>query len=195
MVWSFLATKWPILVPFCGMDHRKSNFSLIFSIFSVRGCWGQPMLLFWIFFDETQMVDSREHANHHKCFLMYLKPTVIMILYLTFCTETPCTKNQIYVYPTSYPIMSTNLFTLQIRWPLSYLEWEKKKINIWAILRSPFPKLTSYTVEFSHPIMLWSQTGSSLGVGKDFIKWCCHDMEGAESITGGRRYPKNLGIY
>ena len=29
MIWSSLATKWPIPVPYCGMDHRKSNFSLI----------------------------------------------------------------------------------------------------------------------------------------------------------------------
>ena len=30
MVWSTLALKWPISVPFCGMDHQKFNFSLIF---------------------------------------------------------------------------------------------------------------------------------------------------------------------
>ena len=30
MAGSFLAPKWPIMVPFCGMDHQKSNFSLIF---------------------------------------------------------------------------------------------------------------------------------------------------------------------
>ena len=40
------------------------------SIFSVGGCWGQPMLLFWFFFDKSQMVDSWEHANHHECLLM-----------------------------------------------------------------------------------------------------------------------------
>ena len=32
--------------PFCGMDHQKSKFSLIYGTFSVGGCWGQPMLLF-----------------------------------------------------------------------------------------------------------------------------------------------------
>ena len=30
---SFLAPKWPILVPFCGMDHQKSNFLLILALF------------------------------------------------------------------------------------------------------------------------------------------------------------------
>ena len=47
MIGSSLAPKQPILAPFCGMDHQKSNFSLISDIFSVGGCWGQPMLLFW----------------------------------------------------------------------------------------------------------------------------------------------------
>ena len=51
MVGSFLAPKWPILVPFCGMDHQKSNFSLISDTLSVRGCWGQPMSLFWKLFE------------------------------------------------------------------------------------------------------------------------------------------------
>ena len=46
MVWSFLAPNWPIPVPFCGMDHQKSNFLLISDTFSVRGCWGQPMSFF-----------------------------------------------------------------------------------------------------------------------------------------------------
>ena len=39
MIGSFLAPKWPILVPFCGMDHQKSNFSLIFDTLPVGGCW------------------------------------------------------------------------------------------------------------------------------------------------------------
>ena len=33
MVWSSSVPKWPILVPFCGMDHQKSNFSLILALF------------------------------------------------------------------------------------------------------------------------------------------------------------------
>ena len=43
MVWSSIAPKWLILVPFCGMDHQKSNFSLISGTLSVWGCWGQPV--------------------------------------------------------------------------------------------------------------------------------------------------------
>ena len=63
MVWSSLAPKWPIMVPFCGIDHQKSNFSLIFGIFSVGGCWGQAMLLFWKLVDETQMAAPREYTD------------------------------------------------------------------------------------------------------------------------------------
>ena len=33
MVGSSLAPKWPMLVPFCGMDHQKSKFSLILALF------------------------------------------------------------------------------------------------------------------------------------------------------------------
>ena len=33
MVWSFLAPKWPILVPFCGINYQKSKFSLKFVTF------------------------------------------------------------------------------------------------------------------------------------------------------------------
>ena len=47
MISSPLAPKWPILVPFWRLDHQKSKFLLILGNFSVRGCWGQPILLFW----------------------------------------------------------------------------------------------------------------------------------------------------
>ena len=66
MVGSFLAPKWPITVPFCGMDHQKSNFSLISDTLSVGGCWGQPMLFFSKPADETQMSTPPEAARHYK---------------------------------------------------------------------------------------------------------------------------------
>ena len=47
MVWSSLTSKWPIPVPFCGMNHQKSSFLLISDTFSVRGCWGQLMSFFF----------------------------------------------------------------------------------------------------------------------------------------------------
>ena len=47
MVGLSLAPKWLILAPFGWMNHQKSKFLLISYTLSVRGCWGQPMLLFW----------------------------------------------------------------------------------------------------------------------------------------------------
>ena len=41
------APKWPILVPFWGLDPQKSKFLQILGNFSVRGCRGQLTLLFW----------------------------------------------------------------------------------------------------------------------------------------------------
>ena len=65
IVESSLAIKRPILAPFCGMDHQKSNFSLISDTLSVRGCWGQPMLLFWKLVGETQISKPFEATRHH----------------------------------------------------------------------------------------------------------------------------------
>ena len=63
MVWSSLAPQWPILVIFCGMDHQKFNFSLIYGTLSNGGCWGQPMLLFQKLVDETQMPKHQEYTD------------------------------------------------------------------------------------------------------------------------------------
>ena len=62
MVESSLAPKWPILASFCGIDHQKSNFSLISYTLSVRGCWGQLMLIFWkpsMYIKNSQSLDSK----------------------------------------------------------------------------------------------------------------------------------------
>ena len=58
--------QWPILVPYCGMDIRKFHFSLISGIFSVGGCWGQPMLFFSKLVDETQMSKPPKATRHHN---------------------------------------------------------------------------------------------------------------------------------
>ena len=36
---------------------------LNFSTFSVRGCWGQPLLFFWKLVDQTQMPKPQEHTD------------------------------------------------------------------------------------------------------------------------------------
>jgi hypothetical protein len=52
-----------LIIPFCGIDHQKSNFSLIFGTFSVGGCWDQAMLLFWNLVDQTQMAAPQKYTN------------------------------------------------------------------------------------------------------------------------------------
>ena len=90
MVWSSLAPKWPIPVPFCGMDHQKSNFSLTSDTLSVGGCWGQPMEFFWKLVDETQIFKPPEAARHHNSIrLLVLLPLRADLLYILHY-ETPC---------------------------------------------------------------------------------------------------------
>ena len=66
MVWSSLAPKWLILAPFVWINHQKSKFSMISYTLSVRGCWGQPMLLFWKLVDDTQILTTLEAISHHS---------------------------------------------------------------------------------------------------------------------------------
>ena len=64
MIWSSLPHKWPIQVPFCGMDHQKSNFSLISGTLSVGGHWGQLMLVFLKNSCGTQKFPISAFQNH-----------------------------------------------------------------------------------------------------------------------------------
>ena len=42
------------------------NIKFNFSKFSIGGCWGQLMLLFWELVDETQMSTTPEATSHHS---------------------------------------------------------------------------------------------------------------------------------
>ena len=87
---------------FCGMDHQKSNFSLISNTISIRGCWGQPMLLFWKLVDKTQMskpIQSIRHYNSRKCLILL---PLRAIYSRSFHYETPCNIHT-YRIPISRP--------------------------------------------------------------------------------------------
>ena len=90
MVGFFLAPRWPIMVPFCGMDHQKSIVLLISDTISVGGCWGQPMQLFWKLVDETQMGTPCNHAARDisSKFSIFLLPRAIY--FRSYHYETPC---------------------------------------------------------------------------------------------------------
>ena len=90
MVWSSLAPKWPIQVPFCGMDHQKSHFSLISDTLSVGDCWGQPMSFFWKLFDETQISKPPEAARHHNSIKLLILLPLRADLLMSVHSETPC---------------------------------------------------------------------------------------------------------
>ena len=96
MVGSFLAQKWPILVPFCGMDHHKSKFSLIFDTLSLRVCWGQPMVFFKKLINETQMGKPLEPTRHHNSgkLLILLSLRLRAIYFTSFHYETPCNNTK-----------------------------------------------------------------------------------------------------
>ena len=51
---------------YCGIDIRKSHFTVISGTLSVGGCWGQPMLFFLKLVDETQMPKPPEPPRHYN---------------------------------------------------------------------------------------------------------------------------------
>ena len=65
---------------FCGMDHQKSKYSLIYGPISVGGCWGQPMLVFWKLVDETQISKPLESTRHNLIKLLILLPLRVDLL-------------------------------------------------------------------------------------------------------------------
>ena len=95
MVWSSMTWKWPIPVLFCGMNHQKYKFSLISVSFSVGGCWGQNMLLFWKLVDETQIPQSQEYTDTFKQNLTCTFLPIRANLKYTLCHEGPCISHNV----------------------------------------------------------------------------------------------------
>ena len=56
-----LATKWPVLLSLCGMDHQKSTILLIFGALAVGGCGGHGC-----YFQPNPRVISQNSASY-KC--------------------------------------------------------------------------------------------------------------------------------
>ena len=64
--WMIPGTKMAKTGPFLLNGSSKSNFFTDFSNFSVGGFWGQPMLLFWKWIDDTQISKPPEATGHHN---------------------------------------------------------------------------------------------------------------------------------
>ena len=72
--------------------HQKSIVLLISDTFSVGGCWGQPMLLFWKLGDKTQMSIPCDHAARDIPSKFSIFLPLRAIYFRSYQSETPCKK-------------------------------------------------------------------------------------------------------
>ena len=79
-----------ITCPFLWNGSSKIQFFTDFITFSVGGCWGQPMVLFWKVVNETQMSKPPEATRHHNSTKLLLLLHLRAIYFSTFQYETPC---------------------------------------------------------------------------------------------------------
>ena len=96
-----------------------------FCTFSVRGCWGQPMSLFWKLVDETQISKPPEPAmSHNSMKLMVLLP-FIAIYFRSKHYETLCS-------------IKIEQNKKKIHWKLSWMNksviWVKILFWIWLVI-------------------------------------------------------------
>ena len=76
----------------------RKNFFLVesrsiildFSTFSVRGCWGQGMSVFWKLVDDTKKCNPPEATRHHDLRKMFILLPLRAIQNHSFHYETPC---------------------------------------------------------------------------------------------------------
>ena len=67
------------------------------STFSVGGCWGQSILVFWKLIHETQIFKPLEATWHHNSTKLLILLSLRADLLSTFHYETPCTYQVIQV--------------------------------------------------------------------------------------------------
>ena len=77
--------------------NKKCNYKdlLCFSTFSVGGCWGQPMLLFWKLIHKTQMSNPPEAASYRNSTKLLILLPLRAIYFYSLHYETPC-KNMLF---------------------------------------------------------------------------------------------------
>ena len=76
--------------PFLRNGSSKTQIFTDFKTFSVRGCWGQPLLLFWKLIYETQISKPPEATRHHKSKKILVLLSLRANLKIQFQNETPC---------------------------------------------------------------------------------------------------------
>ena len=66
MVWSSVAPKWPITVPFCRIDHQNSNFHWYLIVFLSEAVEARRCHFFWKLVGKTQIPKPSEATRNHN---------------------------------------------------------------------------------------------------------------------------------
>ena len=85
-------------------NDRIMKYHVEFSTFSVGGCWGQPMLLFWKLVHETQNFKPREPTMHHNS----IKVLILLPVRADFALHTSM-WDTLYILVPSKPPVDLNL--------------------------------------------------------------------------------------
>ena len=83
-------TKMTNTGPFLWNGSSKTQIFTDFRTFSVRGCWEQPMLLFWKLIHETQISKPPEATRHQNSTKLLIILPLRADLLCTLHYETPC---------------------------------------------------------------------------------------------------------
>ena len=83
-------TKMTNTGPFLRNESSKTQIFTDFRTFSVRGCWGQSMLLFWKLIHETQISKPPEATRHQNSTILLIILPLRADLLCTLHYETPC---------------------------------------------------------------------------------------------------------
>ena len=101
------------------------NIKLKFSTFSIRGCWGQPMLLFWKLVDETQISKPPKPTMNHKPIKWLILPPFRAELLFTLQNEIPCTRPGTRLGKTR----NTGLYSFVVNQGILYISWVYHYLN------------------------------------------------------------------
>ena len=87
-------TNMTITGPFLRNGSSEIQIFTDFSTFSVRGCWGRPILYFWKLIRETQISKPPDASRHHYSTTLLILLPLRADLLCTLHYETPCTRTR-----------------------------------------------------------------------------------------------------
>ena len=92
--WTKIGIFWPLSLPTSSCPRSfctTPNIILNVSTFSVEGCWGQPILLFWKLIHKTQMSNPPGAASYYNSIKLLILLPLRAIYFYSLYYETPCT--------------------------------------------------------------------------------------------------------